>query len=770
MLLLASLVSGHPMVFKGTMLVARSSGQMIEDGSTELWASVVANVAPLMALVGERNAKEYMRVASSRTQLFLMASAPLGILSILVSAVRLSGPRLLRRLLGRESDRRSEALVELTPLSVEPATSAYTPGGVEIEPSFDRNRVAFVCGHVQETENIKEAVEAFKKLAIARNGKVDASRDFETIIGLKELNLSLEETARLVTSIITEKSTIDSDLLAHASSASLSFRATGISPSQTTLSAKTLYGFLKHMSNTFAGLFFCFIMIGIQVLGYRQQSLAMNDTRLQALLMGISGYVGIALFAFLLLVLLQDEVQAEPQEIPNILNNAVWTISDARHAEHRLITMSAQATLAIASPSIFTTGQKRKREAFTSLFTIALVGSYITYYLGLRAAPWWVGFCHVVFIWLAAGYRATVTKNILVATEGQLGEHWLGAFHDTLYDSFLKLTTVLEQRPKTTDRVAKETLISSIEEDSTTQSTRNGTNTTRLFIAVKPIRQSLRNWSGCEDIMKVSLEMAKQVCRTKACSIPYIALQPPKFDSVPEGKFTSWGGIYRFQLMIYVPGLIWTARRSVDYVRTEQEFDMPNLYRDLFKLLHLCADYEGDIAIHSVPELEGRQLSDTLCGPVHCFNEAQTPRKTTLANLLVLLRDTNSVGQSSPKSYSLEQAILLPTIQLAAMYEDSHARAESVIGVYQSQHIDKLQLSGGGKWLDTLDQVLEREGIWAKFMQPKSSTTQTQPLARDSTSGLLPGGVQNNQESQWLHPDRVGVSYDKNLFKNGWHS
>jgi hypothetical protein len=34
--------------------------------------------------------------------------------------------------------------------------------------------------------------------------------------------------------------------------------------------------------------------------------------------MGISGYVGIALFAFLLLVLLQDEVQAEPQEIPNI--------------------------------------------------------------------------------------------------------------------------------------------------------------------------------------------------------------------------------------------------------------------------------------------------------------------------------------------------------------------------------------------------------------------------------------------------------------------
>jgi len=33
--------------------------------SSDTWAQVVANVAPLMALVGERNAKEYMRNASS---------------------------------------------------------------------------------------------------------------------------------------------------------------------------------------------------------------------------------------------------------------------------------------------------------------------------------------------------------------------------------------------------------------------------------------------------------------------------------------------------------------------------------------------------------------------------------------------------------------------------------------------------------------------------------------------------------------------------------
>jgi hypothetical protein len=293
----------------------------------------------------------------------------------------------------------------------------------------------------------------------------------------------------------------------------------------------------------------------------------------------------------------------------------------------------------------------------------------------------------------------------------------------------------------------------------------SGAVATHLLLSVKPIRQSLRNWSGCEDVMKVSLELAKQACRARTCSIPYVALQPPKFDSVSGGKFTSWGGIFRFQLMIYVPGLVWTARQSVDYVRTEQEFDMPNLYRDIFKLLHLCADYEGDLTTHNVPELEGRQLSNTLCGPIHSFDENKVSKTMTIGDVLVLLRDANSVGQPSPKSYSLEQAILLPTLQLAAMYEATHARSESAIAVYQDRHIDKPQLSGGGKYLGVLDQVLEREGIWAKFMEPRALTRQPQPLARDATSGLFQRGIGNNQESQWLHADRVGVSYDKNVLE-----
>ena len=152
--------------------------------SSDTWAQVVANVAPLMALVGERNAKEYMRNASSWHQLLPLATAPLGILSILVSSIRLSGPGFLRRLVGRDSERRSEALVELTPLSVFPAASVYTPRGVEIDPFYSKNKVAFVCGHVRRVYDIAPAVVAFRDLLRRSAESLQVDRDTEIALAI----------------------------------------------------------------------------------------------------------------------------------------------------------------------------------------------------------------------------------------------------------------------------------------------------------------------------------------------------------------------------------------------------------------------------------------------------------------------------------------------------------------------------------------------------------------------------------------------------------
>ncbi|MCJ1348474.1 hypothetical protein MMC31_006706, partial [Peltigera leucophlebia] len=117
-----NLVLGHPIHPRDTSAVGQSG---------DVWASVVANVSPLMVLVGERNSKEHVRTASSWHQFMPLATAPLVILSILVGTIRLSGSGFLRRLFGRDAERRSATIVELTPLSVAPVTSAYTSRAVE---------------------------------------------------------------------------------------------------------------------------------------------------------------------------------------------------------------------------------------------------------------------------------------------------------------------------------------------------------------------------------------------------------------------------------------------------------------------------------------------------------------------------------------------------------------------------------------------------------------------------------------------------------------
>ena len=203
--------------------------------SSDVWATLITNVAPNMTLFGERNVKEFLRVSLSHDQLFLMATAPFGILSLMICAIRLSGPRIMRRLTGRELDLKSEALVELTPLSVAPATSMYTPNAIEIKPSEQPNQVAFIYAHIKQTDHVHEALASFKH--ILRSG-VDKAKDdggdsassdqedYEIVLGIKGSRLNPDETMKLVSSIIHEGTEIEKSLTERVRSTSLSFRTT----------------------------------------------------------------------------------------------------------------------------------------------------------------------------------------------------------------------------------------------------------------------------------------------------------------------------------------------------------------------------------------------------------------------------------------------------------------------------------------------------------------------------------------------------------------
>lgn len=799
LILFPKVVSAWPVRLSGVLYARQTSAadQAPIAASSDLWASVITNVAPIMTLVGERNAKEFLRVSSSHDQLFLMATAPLGLLSLMICAIRLSGRLILLRLTGREADPKSEALVEMTPLSVAPATSVYTKHAVEIKPSEQRDEAAFVYAHIKQTDRVLEALASFKHILRVRVDKVKGDsdgnastdqEDYELVLGMKRSLLTADQTARIVTSILDETREIEESLAKRVESTSLSFRRTGISPTQTaatTTSNRRLATKLPNLGNVLAGICSFTAMGGVQIAGYYSGGPEIGNTGLKTLTMGLVGYCGIAVFTFILLVIIKQEVEIEPQDLDPIFDdaNVIWTFSDSRHAQHQAFDKPHHRNLVQASlKKQLSSG---KRQVITSFVSAGLMGSYVVYYLGVRVAVWWVAFGELLIVWFSAVFRAWVIRGFLRANDGELGEHWLGIFRDDLSESLLETVAIMEHKTansnasknirgkpvsssvqekvtplpssasskfdneKTVSSPVPEDVmpfsspkLSKIDSDKTISCSDGSIRSDELeamesltgsctLVVVKPIRQSLRNWSGCEDIMKVALEMAKHVCRFQIFGNPGYRLD---ILDVPSFK-----RIIRFRLMVYVPGVLWRANTDLDYVLTE-DLDLPNLYRDILKIFHLCNEVNGTITRHKALTKESSaKVSNVLCGPVAPIPHCTLPDgcEMTLTDLLVKLRSQNP---DDMKAYTLDQSLLLPTIQLATMYEsyrDDRENLFSRIQEMQNGHTDKLRLSGG-KHLPTLEAVFEEHKIWQHFMEPRPeqepSKAALQP--RDATSGL----------------------------------
>lgn len=388
------------------------------------------------------------------------------------------------------------------------------------------------------------------------------------------------------------------------------------------------------------------------------------------------------------------------------------------------------------------------------------MGSYVVYYLGVRVAVWWVAFGELLIVGLSAIFRAWRIKKFLTANDRELGEHWLGTFGDDLSKSLLEIVAIMEYKTASSSEPSEsigekpvsspvleevspsssQTLSNSDSEktmlcsDGITRSDELETTETLTesctLVVAKPIRQSLRNWSGCEDIMKVALEMAKHVCQSQKFRNPGHRLD---ISDVPSFK-----RIIRFRLMIYVPGVPWKANTDLDYILTE-DFDLPNLYRDILKIFHLCREVNGTIVRHEARTKEASaEVSNVLCGPLGHVTESNLSDgcTMTLTDLLIELRNQNSVDM---KAYTLNQSVLLPIIQLATMYESNRDDRENLfsrIQELQNGHTDRLRVSGG-KHLPTLEAIFEEHKTWQHFMTPKPPEPSSGPLQpRDETSGL----------------------------------
>jgi hypothetical protein len=102
-------------VQSASRLVIRTASSLVN--SNDAWATVIANVAPLATLVGEKNFKAYIKGCTHWTQYALYSCAPIGALSAVVSVLRLVGNDLVKKVIGRQHERRSDVYLDITSTS-----------------------------------------------------------------------------------------------------------------------------------------------------------------------------------------------------------------------------------------------------------------------------------------------------------------------------------------------------------------------------------------------------------------------------------------------------------------------------------------------------------------------------------------------------------------------------------------------------------------------------------------------------------------------------
>ncbi|KAI3321405.1 hypothetical protein HD806DRAFT_523893 [Xylariaceae sp. AK1471] len=96
-------------ILVGVVLTSLAAADSGDDFSNNLFS----DLGPLLALIGERPTMQFMRQSIGWADNFVLAMVPIGIVTIIVAAIRVGGPPRLKAIIGRAMESRAAVEVEL---------------------------------------------------------------------------------------------------------------------------------------------------------------------------------------------------------------------------------------------------------------------------------------------------------------------------------------------------------------------------------------------------------------------------------------------------------------------------------------------------------------------------------------------------------------------------------------------------------------------------------------------------------------------------------
>ena len=134
---------------KSLTLVRRGFQIPSIDNAQDAWSDLISGVAPLVMLVGERVTKQHLRESMTRVEYYMLGASPLGLVTSMVSMLRLASIPFVARLIGRSDEFIRDACKEITPVNTGDVTSVLSMGIVQ-RGSSEIHDATVTRLHVQE--------------------------------------------------------------------------------------------------------------------------------------------------------------------------------------------------------------------------------------------------------------------------------------------------------------------------------------------------------------------------------------------------------------------------------------------------------------------------------------------------------------------------------------------------------------------------------------------------------------------------------------------
>ncbi|KAF9880046.1 hypothetical protein CkaCkLH20_02857 [Colletotrichum karsti] len=126
------------------LLIAMGARCVLADPGDDFANNLFTDLSPLLALFGERVTMQFLSQAIGVADCIMLAMAPLGIITIIVSAIRVGGPMWLKATIGRARESLSRAEIELMS-STSKETSELWDGHNIVRCSGEGEIWQFIC-------------------------------------------------------------------------------------------------------------------------------------------------------------------------------------------------------------------------------------------------------------------------------------------------------------------------------------------------------------------------------------------------------------------------------------------------------------------------------------------------------------------------------------------------------------------------------------------------------------------------------------------------